>query len=65
MTHSAQERQENSIPIQSELIRQWADMHGVEIINEFTDHGKSERRHKSLWTTIVSLYSLRTFRHFA
>jgi hypothetical protein len=39
--HSAQDRQENSIPIQQEQVRQWADGHGVEIIEEFADHGRS------------------------
>ncbi len=39
--HSAQDRQENSIPIQSEQVREWADMSGVEIINEFADAGRS------------------------
>jgi DNA invertase Pin-like site-specific DNA recombinase len=39
--HSAQERQENSIPIQRDQVREWAEQHGVEIIKEFADHGKS------------------------
>lgn len=39
--HSAQDRQENSIPIQREQVRQFADENGVEIIKEFADHGKS------------------------
>ena len=39
--HSAQDRQENSIPIQQEQVRQWADEHGIEIIREFADPGKS------------------------
>jgi len=39
--HSAQDRQENSIPIQREQVREWAMQHGVEIIQEFSDHGKS------------------------
>jgi DNA invertase Pin-like site-specific DNA recombinase len=39
--HSAQDRQENSIPLQREQVREWASQHGVEIIEEFADHGKS------------------------
>jgi DNA invertase Pin-like site-specific DNA recombinase len=39
--HSAQDRQENSIPIQREQVRQWAERHGVDIIHEFEDAGKS------------------------
>ncbi len=39
--HSAQDRQENSIPIQQDQVRQWATEHGVEIIHEFADAGKS------------------------
>jgi len=39
--HSAQDRQENSIPIQQEQVREWADKNGVEIIHEFADAGKS------------------------
>ncbi len=39
--HSAQDRQENSISIQRDEIREWADKNGVEIIHEFTDAGKS------------------------
>lgn len=38
--HSAQDRQENSIPIQQDQVRQWAREHGVEIICEFCDAGK-------------------------
>ncbi|MEI6540970.1 MAG: recombinase family protein [Planctomycetota bacterium] len=37
--HSAQDRQENSIPIQQDQVREWAREHGVEIIQEFADHG--------------------------
>jgi DNA invertase Pin-like site-specific DNA recombinase len=37
--HSAQDRQENSIPIQREQVRQWAEKNGVEIIEEFEDAG--------------------------
>jgi DNA invertase Pin-like site-specific DNA recombinase len=47
--HSAQDRQENSIPIQREQVCKWAAEHGVEIIKEFEDAGKSgltaEHRH--------------------
>lgn len=39
--HSAQDRQENSIPIQSDQVREFARKHGLEIIQEFKDHGKS------------------------
>ena len=39
--HSAQDRQENSVPIQQEQVRQWARENGVEIIHEFADRGKS------------------------
>jgi len=39
--HSAQDRQENSIPLQQEQVREWATAHGIEIIREFADHGKS------------------------
>ena len=39
--HSAQDRQENSIPIQQDQVRAWAKQHGVEIIREFCDAGRS------------------------
>jgi len=39
--HSAQDRQENSIPIQRDQVREWAQKNGVEIIHEFADAGKS------------------------
>ena len=39
--HSAQDRQENSIPIQQDQVREWARSNGVEIIQEFADHGRS------------------------
>lgn len=39
--HSAQDRQLNSIPIQRDQVREWADKNGVEIIHEFSDAGKS------------------------
>ena len=39
--HSAQDRQENSVPIQQEQVQQWASENGVEIIHEFADRGKS------------------------
>lgn len=39
--HSAQDRQENSIPIQQEQVRQFAEEHGIEIIEEFADSGDS------------------------
>jgi len=39
--HSAQDRQENSIPIQQDQVREWAEKNGVDIIQEFADAGKS------------------------
>jgi len=39
--HSAQDRQENSIPIQQDQVRQFAREQGIEIIEEFADAGKS------------------------
>lgn len=39
--HSAQDRQENSIPIQQDQVREWAEKNGVEIVKEFADAGKS------------------------
>jgi len=39
--HSAQDRQENSIPIQRDQVREWAEKNSVEIIHEFADAGKS------------------------
>ena len=39
--HSAQDRQENSVPIQQEQVQQWASENGLEIIHEFADRGKS------------------------
>lgn len=39
--HSAQDRQENSIPIQRDQVREWAEKNGVTIIHEFADAGKS------------------------
>jgi len=39
--HSAQDRQENSIPIQREKVKKFADEHGISIIEEFKDPGKS------------------------
>ena len=38
--HSAQDRQENSIRIQQDQVREWEREHGVEIIQEFADHGR-------------------------
>ena len=37
--HSAQDRQENSIPIQRDQVREWAEKHGVEIVEEFAEQG--------------------------
>ena len=39
--HSAQDRQENSIAIQQDQVRPWAESNGGEIIHEFMDPGKS------------------------
>jgi len=39
--HSAQDRQENSIPLQQEQVCEFAQEHGIEIIKEFADAGKS------------------------
>ena len=39
--HSAQDRQENSIPIQRDQVRKFAQDNNIEIIKEFADHGKS------------------------
>ena len=39
--HSAQDRQENSIPIQREQVEEWSQKHGVQIVHEFADAGKS------------------------
>ena len=39
--HSAQDRQENSVSLQQEQVREWAEQNGVEIIQEFADRGKS------------------------
>jgi DNA invertase Pin-like site-specific DNA recombinase len=39
--HSAQDRQEKSILIQQDQVREWAAKNGVHIIHEFADAGKS------------------------
>ena len=39
--HSARDRQENSVAIQQEMVREWAEANGVDIIHEFADRGKS------------------------
>lgn len=39
--HSAQDRRENSIPIQQNQVRAWAREHGIEIIRKFCDAGRS------------------------
>ena len=39
--HSARDRQENSVTIQQEMVREWAEANGVDIIHEFADRGKS------------------------
>ena len=40
--HSAQDRQENSIPIQQDQFRDWANQHEVEIIREFSDASQGQ-----------------------
>lgn len=39
--HSAQDRQEYSIPLQREKVKKFADTHGIKIIKEFPDYGVS------------------------
>lgn len=39
--HSAQDRQEYSIPLQREKVKRFADAHGIKIIKEFPDYGVS------------------------
>lgn len=39
--HSAEDRQENSIPIQKEQVERFAEEHNIEIVKEFQDAGKS------------------------
>jgi hypothetical protein len=39
--HSAQDRRDNSLPLQRDQVREWAQNNGVEIIQEFADAGKS------------------------
>lgn len=39
--HSAQDRQEYSIPLQQEQVRKYAEEHNIEIVKEFADPGKS------------------------
>jgi DNA invertase Pin-like site-specific DNA recombinase len=39
--HSAQDRQKNSVELQSDQIRAWAEQNRVDIIHEFADRGKS------------------------
>ena len=39
--HSAEDRQENSIPIQSEQIHEFAALNKIQIVKEFQDAGKS------------------------
>jgi hypothetical protein len=34
---SLQDQQEDSIPVQRERIREWADDHGIEIVREYAD----------------------------
>jgi len=40
--HSAQDRQENSIPIQQDQVREWAGKNGLEIVCEFSDGRQSQ-----------------------
>lgn len=39
--HSAEDKQENSVPIQREHARKFAQQHGIEIIHEEADEGKT------------------------
>ncbi len=39
--HSAEDKQENSVPLQREQAQQFADQHGIDIIHEEADEGKS------------------------
>lgn len=39
--HSAQDKQKNSVELQREQVRAWADANQVTIVREFADHGKS------------------------
>jgi DNA invertase Pin-like site-specific DNA recombinase len=39
--HSLEDHQEDSLPIQRDQVREWAERNGVEIIQEFADAGKS------------------------
>lgn len=39
--HSAEDKQENSVPIQREHARKFAEQHGIEIIHEEADEGKT------------------------
>ncbi|MHC5056913.1 MAG: recombinase family protein [Planctomycetota bacterium] len=39
--HSAEDKQENSVPIQREQVTKFAKEHGIEIVKEFADRGKS------------------------
>ena len=39
--HSAEDRQQNSIPLQQEQVRDFASRHGIEIVREFQDAGVS------------------------
>ena len=39
--HSAEDRQEYSIPIQKTQVHKFAQEHGIEIVKEFADYGKS------------------------
>lgn len=67
--HSAQDRQENSIPLQRDQVREWAEKHHVEIIKEFADHGKSGlnaegRLRKAKKTTVAILTACVRVRNF-
>jgi hypothetical protein len=39
--HSAQDRQENSVEIQQDQVRKFAEDNGIEIVEEFIDRGKT------------------------
>jgi len=49
--HLVDDQQENSIPIQQDQVRQWAEEHRIEVVHEFTDLGKSGPAPPSTFTS--------------